>query len=362
MFSCKTWSPDRFGLSGSFVGNGGTAAPSPEGRCTRLPVSGPDRGGESGNVSNLPTPAPFHTCRFQRRFRVGAMIPTMRSLPDPHALSTHLADRYGLGFTGCTLLRSLVNDVYELTTGDARYVLKLYRHDGRDPDEIRWEAGLSAHLRTAGLQVPPVSCCPTEMPSDYSRHLKDPGRSSCPVSSRAPNRSRLSTTSCTTHSAGNSRHSTMPPTTTIRRTRDARPISPIGFTNRSNRSWPSTARRKTCSGPRGRSTEQPRAVLRPASAMATSLRQHLLTPQGLLLLRLRPHRGGPRAADFTGVATTPYWHPSSPGTGRAPDHGDRRRGDPVSRDRRPDLQPAIPPGRQADVPRHRVPHRGVGRW
>ena len=58
------------------------------------------------------------------------MIPTMRSLPAPHALGAHLADRYGLGFTGCTLLRSLVNDVYELTTGDARYVLK---RSGRNP-------------------------------------------------------------------------------------------------------------------------------------------------------------------------------------------------------------------------------------
>jgi Ser/Thr protein kinase RdoA (MazF antagonist) len=84
------------------------------------------------------------------------MLPTLRSLPDPHALSVHLADRYGLGFTGCTLRRSLVNDVYELTTGEDRYVLKLYRRDGRHPDDIRWETGLSEHLRAAGVLVPPV--------------------------------------------------------------------------------------------------------------------------------------------------------------------------------------------------------------
>jgi len=92
------------------------------------------------------------------------MIPTLRSLPDPDALSAYLADRYGLGFTGCTLLRSLVNDVYELATGDARYILKLYRYDGRDPGEIRWETGLSAHLNAAGLLVPRVLLLPGEDP------------------------------------------------------------------------------------------------------------------------------------------------------------------------------------------------------
>jgi Ser/Thr protein kinase RdoA (MazF antagonist) len=85
------------------------------------------------------------------------MVPSVRSLPDPDALAAHLAGRYGLGFTGAVLLRSLVNDVYEVTAGDdARYVLKLYRYDGRHPDEIRWETGLSAHLRSAGVLVPSV--------------------------------------------------------------------------------------------------------------------------------------------------------------------------------------------------------------
>ncbi|HEY4570938.1 MAG TPA: phosphotransferase [Kribbella sp.] len=88
------------------------------------------------------------------------MVPTLRSLPDPSALAAQLSDRYGVAFTSCTLLRSLVNDVYELTTDDARYVLKLYRHDGRDPDEIRWETGLSAHLRAAGVLVPEIRPLP----------------------------------------------------------------------------------------------------------------------------------------------------------------------------------------------------------
>ncbi|MFI7061772.1 phosphotransferase enzyme family protein [Kribbella sp. NPDC050124] len=88
------------------------------------------------------------------------MFPTLRSLPHPTALTPYLSDRYGVEFTGCTLLRSLVNDVYELTTADSRYVLKLYRYGGRQPDEIRWETGLSAHLATNGLPTPAVHPLP----------------------------------------------------------------------------------------------------------------------------------------------------------------------------------------------------------
>ncbi|TWD79740.1 Ser/Thr protein kinase RdoA (MazF antagonist) [Kribbella amoyensis] len=84
------------------------------------------------------------------------MIPTLRSLPDPQALRDRLRTVYGLAFDSCTLLRSLVNDVYELTGPDGRYVLKLYRANRWEPDEIRWETGLSAHLAAAGLGVPAV--------------------------------------------------------------------------------------------------------------------------------------------------------------------------------------------------------------
>jgi Ser/Thr protein kinase RdoA (MazF antagonist) len=84
------------------------------------------------------------------------VIPTVRSLPDPDALAGRLGPRYGLTFTSCTLLRSLVNDVYLLSTGASRFVLKLYRYDGRQPDEIRWETGLSAHLGASGVLVPAV--------------------------------------------------------------------------------------------------------------------------------------------------------------------------------------------------------------
>ncbi|MEU4190723.1 hypothetical protein AB0E69_02400 [Kribbella sp. NPDC026611] len=65
------------------------------------------------------------------------MLATLRSLPDPTALASHLAPRYDLDFTSCTLHRTLVNDVYHLS-------------------EILWETGLSAHLRSAGTLVPKV--------------------------------------------------------------------------------------------------------------------------------------------------------------------------------------------------------------
>lgn len=53
-----------------------------------------------------------------------------------------------------------MNDVYELATDDARYVLKLYRYGGRGADEIRWETGLSEHLRASGVLAPPVLALP----------------------------------------------------------------------------------------------------------------------------------------------------------------------------------------------------------
>jgi Ser/Thr protein kinase RdoA (MazF antagonist) len=84
------------------------------------------------------------------------VFPTLRSLPDPGALRDELTAVYGIPFASCTLLRSLVNDVYELTANDEKYIAKLYRSGGWEPDEIRWETGLSAHLTASGVPVPRV--------------------------------------------------------------------------------------------------------------------------------------------------------------------------------------------------------------
>jgi Ser/Thr protein kinase RdoA (MazF antagonist) len=85
------------------------------------------------------------------------MVRTLRSVPHPDSLRDHLAEVYQLPFTGCVLRRSLVNDVYELTTPAEAYVLKLYA--GRPLADIRWEAGLSDHLlgKVATPRVQPLA-------------------------------------------------------------------------------------------------------------------------------------------------------------------------------------------------------------
>ncbi|GAA1634443.1 phosphotransferase enzyme family protein [Kribbella alba] len=84
------------------------------------------------------------------------MIPTLRSLPDPQALAAQVKRAYALQVTEIHLLRSLVNDVYEVGTEGGRYVLKLYRSAGWTPSEVHWEGDLSAHLDRSGLVVPQV--------------------------------------------------------------------------------------------------------------------------------------------------------------------------------------------------------------
>ncbi|ONI68500.1 aminoglycoside phosphotransferase [Kribbella sp. ALI-6-A] len=82
------------------------------------------------------------------------MVRIERSLPRPDDLRDHLAEAYRLPFTGCTLLRSLVNDVYRLTTATGDYVIKLYAV--RPLPEIRWEAELSIHLSQHQVATPPL--------------------------------------------------------------------------------------------------------------------------------------------------------------------------------------------------------------
>lgn len=85
------------------------------------------------------------------------MVRTLRSLPHPDSLRDHLAEVYQLPFTGCELRRSLVNDVYALTAPSESFVLKLYA--ARPPADIRWEAGLCDHLagKVATPRVRPLA-------------------------------------------------------------------------------------------------------------------------------------------------------------------------------------------------------------
>ncbi|WP_329482361.1 phosphotransferase [Kribbella sp. NBC_01484] len=236
------------------------------------------------------------------------MIPTMRSLPAPHALSAHLADRYGLGFTGCTLLRSLVNDVYELTTGDARYVLKLYRHDGRDPDEIRWEAGLWAHLQTAGLQVPPVLLSDGE-PVGLLETPEGPRPFivSGFVEGTKPQPpfddelyDAFGRQLAAFHDAADNYHSTYARRPAEIADRLHEPLEQILAVDRAEENL----LRDLAAAVRNNLAEYSNTGICHGDV---SLDNILLTKQGLLLLDFDLTAVGPRAADFAGVATTPYW-------------------------------------------------------
>jgi Ser/Thr protein kinase RdoA (MazF antagonist) len=84
------------------------------------------------------------------------VIATLRSLPAPQALRAYLQHAYGFEVTGCTLLRSLINDIYEISTPERRLVLKLYRGGNWSIDEVNWEVELAAHLAASGVPVPQV--------------------------------------------------------------------------------------------------------------------------------------------------------------------------------------------------------------
>jgi Ser/Thr protein kinase RdoA (MazF antagonist) len=84
------------------------------------------------------------------------MPAVLRSLFTPDSVADTVRHSYGLDVTACALIRSFVNDVYEVAIPEQRYVLKLYEHGGWSPDEVTWEQELIAHLNAAGISVAPV--------------------------------------------------------------------------------------------------------------------------------------------------------------------------------------------------------------
>ncbi|GIF74384.1 phosphotransferase enzyme family protein [Asanoa siamensis] len=80
------------------------------------------------------------------------MIRPLRSLLAPADVAALVRDAYDRPVTGARLLRTLVNDVYRVETGQGSLVLKLYRH-GRSVTEVAWEADLAAHLADRGVPV-----------------------------------------------------------------------------------------------------------------------------------------------------------------------------------------------------------------
>jgi len=241
------------------------------------------------------------------------MVPTLRSLPDPTALGAHLGDLYGLRFTGCELLRSLVNDVYVLTTGDARYILKLYRYDGRHPDEIRWETGLSAHLQAAGLPVPVILPGPG---GDQVGILETPeGPRPFTLSAFVDGTTPKPPFDDDLYAAFGAQlaafHDAADNYTSPYRRRPAdvaqrldEPLEQILAVDRAEENL----LRALAAAVRNNVTQySDHDFDRGVCHGDVSLDNVLLTQQGLVLLDFDLAAVGPRAADFTGVASTPHW-------------------------------------------------------
>ncbi len=83
-------------------------------------------------------------------------VPTLRSVPTAEGIADLVRRRYGLNVSECHLVRSFVNEVYEVLTPAQRFVLKLYHHGGWTVDEVGWEAELVDHLVASGVPVAPV--------------------------------------------------------------------------------------------------------------------------------------------------------------------------------------------------------------
>jgi Ser/Thr protein kinase RdoA (MazF antagonist) len=82
--------------------------------------------------------------------------PTLRSITTAEGIADVVRRRYDMDVNACVLVRSFVNDVYEIRTPRQRFVLKLYRHNGWSVDEVGWEAELVEHLFANGIPVSPV--------------------------------------------------------------------------------------------------------------------------------------------------------------------------------------------------------------
>ena len=82
--------------------------------------------------------------------------PTLRSIPTADGVADLVRRRYDQDVAGCVLVRSFVNEVYEVRTPRRRFVLKLYHHGGWTVDEVGWEAELVDHLVANGIPVAPV--------------------------------------------------------------------------------------------------------------------------------------------------------------------------------------------------------------
>lgn len=83
-----------------------------------------------------------------------ALFPVIHSVLDPAALLQDVTRQYELGTPhNAALLRSWMNEVYQIHTSQGDYILKVYRHGWRSAEEVAYEVGLAQHLAACGLAV-----------------------------------------------------------------------------------------------------------------------------------------------------------------------------------------------------------------
>jgi Ser/Thr protein kinase RdoA (MazF antagonist) len=85
-------------------------------------------------------------------------FPVVHSVLDPQALLREVTTSYDIGSpVTCVLLRSWINEVYRVQTSHGHFILKVFRHGWRAPDEVAYEIELMQHLAACGIRVePPV--------------------------------------------------------------------------------------------------------------------------------------------------------------------------------------------------------------
>jgi Ser/Thr protein kinase RdoA (MazF antagonist) len=82
------------------------------------------------------------------------LFPVTYSTLSPTALLAEVAQTYTVDApVSCRLLKRGLNDTYLVTTGDDRYIARVYRARWRSPSEIAYELELLAHLTARGVSV-----------------------------------------------------------------------------------------------------------------------------------------------------------------------------------------------------------------
>ncbi len=88
--------------------------------------------------------------------RPSTHFPVAKSFLSTDALSRSIESAYGLADVRCQLITASLRDVYQVSSGDERYVLFIYRHGHRSLEEIESEWRFVRYLYDNHLPVAPA--------------------------------------------------------------------------------------------------------------------------------------------------------------------------------------------------------------